>query len=417
VQDYSSGLSVVSNQLQFSGSGGIASTGSTHGLVIPAGTAVAGAATKVVYASDATNGYAEVNENNTGLSRICTAANGICTGGGGFSGTVTYTASTTASTSDNGKLVIMNCTAACAYTLPATQPSTTWEALVTSQGTTLATIALGGSDTFNGTTSVPALNSFRILTVAANSATTTDYRGDAPLVAGSGITFTPSANGLSVAASASAPAFSAITTTANAPYWIHVSPAISGNQSTYTVGGFSINPSTGAMVVPGLIAAGGTTAGYIDLPGGGAATPATGSILIQAPSTVTTAYTRTLAGTAASGVSYWTNSSGVMTEGILTPENVVTFSATPTFSATSLSNTITLTGNVTSSTLAAGFGGQTMTLTVCQDATGSRTFVFPTNWHGAMTIGTTASKCSAQPATYSVNQSAWEATSAGVLNE
>jgi hypothetical protein len=342
----------------------------------------------------------------------------------------------------------MNCTAACAYTLPATQPSTTWEALVTSQGTTLATIALGGSDTFNGTTSVPALNSFRILTVAANSATTTDYRGDAPLVAGSGITFTPSANGLSVA---SAPAFSAITTgtntaatmtvgsgstltyatggvinattadlattTANAPYWIHVSPAISGNQSTYTVGGFSINPSTGAMVVPGLIAAGGTTAGYIDLPGGGAATPATGSILIQAPSTVTTAYTRTLAGTAASGVSYWTNSSGVMTEGILTPENVVTFSATPTFSATSLSNTITLTGNVTSSTLAAGFGGQTMTLTVCQDATGSRTFVFPTNWHGAMTIGTTASKCSAQPATYSVNQSAWEATSAGVLNE
>jgi hypothetical protein len=48
------------------------------GVVFPAGTAAAGAAGSVVYAVDSTNGYAEVNENNGGLSRICTAANGIC---------------------------------------------------------------------------------------------------------------------------------------------------------------------------------------------------------------------------------------------------------------------------------------------------------------------------------------------------
>lgn len=80
----------TANTLTYAGTGGIAapsftSSGSTHGLVIPAGTAVSGASGEVIYASDATNGYAEVNENNTGLSRICTAANGVCTG----SGTVT----------------------------------------------------------------------------------------------------------------------------------------------------------------------------------------------------------------------------------------------------------------------------------------------------------------------------------------
>lgn len=63
----------------------IAITGSIHGITIPAGTAVSGAAGKVVYTSDATSGLAEVNENNTGLSRVCTATNGVCTGGGSVS--------------------------------------------------------------------------------------------------------------------------------------------------------------------------------------------------------------------------------------------------------------------------------------------------------------------------------------------
>jgi len=82
-----------------------------------------------------------------------------------------------------------------------------------------------------------------------------------------------------------------------------------------------------------------------------------------------------------------------------TPVNVVTFSATPTFDA-SLGNTqkITLTANVTSSTLSNASTGQSINFTICQDATGSRTFVWPTNVlfpAGASTaIGATASKCS-----------------------
>jgi hypothetical protein len=76
--------------LAYSGTGGInasggplTSGGTTHGVVIPAGTPVAGAVNKVVYGSDSTNGYAQVNENNTGLSRVCTAANAVCAGGSG----------------------------------------------------------------------------------------------------------------------------------------------------------------------------------------------------------------------------------------------------------------------------------------------------------------------------------------------
>ena len=80
--------------------------------------------------------------------------------------------------------------------------------------------------------------------------------------------------------------------------------------------------------------------------------------------------------------------------------NVVTFSATPTFDA-SLANTfkITLTGspgNVTSSTLSNATAGQQINFVICQDSAGSHTFVWPTNILGGMTIGSTASKCSAQ---------------------
>jgi hypothetical protein len=53
-------------------------TGSTHGLSMPAGTAVSGSTGSVVYSVDATNGYAEVNENNTGLDRLCSTGNAQC---------------------------------------------------------------------------------------------------------------------------------------------------------------------------------------------------------------------------------------------------------------------------------------------------------------------------------------------------
>jgi len=89
--------------------------------------------------------------------------------------------------------------------------------------------------------------------------------------------------------------------------------------------------------------------------------------------------------------------SSVSVAKLSTPVNVVTFSATPTFNA-SLGNTqkITLTANVTSSTLSNATAGQTINFLICQDATGGRTFVWPTNVKGGMTIGSTLSTCSAQ---------------------
>src|ERR1700747_2526243 len=74
----------------------------------------------------------------------------IVPAGGGGGGTVTYTASQTRLSADNGKLVVMNCSSARSYTLPATQPSSTWFVGVISEGSTTATIVLGGGDTFNG---------------------------------------------------------------------------------------------------------------------------------------------------------------------------------------------------------------------------------------------------------------------------
>lgn len=105
---------------------------------------------------------------------------------GGFNGSVTYTTSQGATTADNGKLVLMNCASACAYTLPATQPSTTWQAWVMTIGATNATIALSG-DTFNGGASVPVLNKWRTMFIAANTAASTDYEGDAPLSVAGGL--------------------------------------------------------------------------------------------------------------------------------------------------------------------------------------------------------------------------------------
>jgi len=80
------------------------------------------------------------------------------------------------------------------------------------------------------------------------------------------------------------------------------------------------------------------------------------------------------------------------------------FSATPTFNAEIQNHfVITLTGNVTSSTLSgtvtAGYT-ELITFVICQDATGSRTFIWPTNIKGAMTIGSTLSTCSAQEFRY-----------------
>jgi hypothetical protein len=69
----------------------------------------------------------------------------------------------------------------------------------------------------------------------------------------------------------------------------------------------------------------------------------------------------------------------------------VVFSATPTFDCTQVNGPvefyIVLTGNVTSSTLLPNFAGQLVTFRIQQDATGGRTFVWPTNVKNPPTIG------------------------------
>jgi hypothetical protein len=106
-----------------------------------------------------------------------------------------------------------------------------------------------------------------------------------------------------------------------------------------------------------------------------------------------------------------------LAKSIVSGLNTVTFSATPTFDA-SLGNTqkITLTGNVTSSTLSNATTGQQLDFLICQDGTGSRTFVWPTNVLGGMTIGSTLSKCRAQSFRYDGTLTNAYALSAGVTN-
>jgi hypothetical protein len=75
----------------------------------------------------------------------------------------------------------------------------------------------------------------------------------------------------------------------------------------------------------------------------------------------------------------------------------VSFSATPIFDATATNNfQLTLTANVTSSTLVNAVAGQRLTFSLCQDGTGSRSFVYPTNVKNGQSILATASKCSRQ---------------------
>lgn len=187
-------LSVSGSPITSSGTFTVtAATGQTANEVLatPNGSSGALGLRTLVDADLPGSGVTTVNGTSCTLGSSCSVAH--------TNGTVTYTSSQTASASDEGKLVIMNCGSACAYTLPATQPASTWTAAVQSIGSTVATIALGGSDTFNGSSSVPVLKSYSPLSVWANSSTSTDYRGSAQSIAGSGISITAGTNGQTIA--------------------------------------------------------------------------------------------------------------------------------------------------------------------------------------------------------------------------
>lgn len=117
---------------------------------------------------------------------------------------------------------------------------------------------------------------------------------------------------------------------------------------------------------------------------------------------------------------FGTGSGGIIqTGGVRVAETTVAFASSQTFDLlTSDVFITTLTGNVTSSTLAnmpSSGTAQRATFIICQDSTGGHTFSWPTVMRGAMTIGTVAGLCSTQ--TFVVDSSLARATDAGVINE
>lgn len=84
----------------------------------------------------------------------------------------------------------------------------------------------------------------------------------------------------------------------------------------------------------------------------------------------------------------------------------VSFSATPTFTCGSATAgtvdvfKLTLTGNVTSATLTGCTTGQAITLVICQDGTGSRTYAGPTTVKNFPTINSTANYCTSASGRY-----------------
>lgn len=76
---------------------------------------------------------------------------------------------------------------------------------------------------------------------------------------------------------------------------------------------------------------------------------------------------------------------------------IAAFAPTMTFNA-GVSNSIKLVlrGNVASSVIGSGTNGQSLTLLLCQDTTGSRSFTWPTNVRlagGGITLTRTPNKC------------------------
>jgi hypothetical protein len=91
----------------------------------------------------------------------------------------------------------------------------------------------------------------------------------------------------------------------------------------------------------------------------------------------------------------------------------VPFSPTPVFDLQGGSTqTIQLSGDVGSSEIANASDGQQVSIVVCQDETGGRAFMWPSNVRGGMRVGTDARTCSAQ--TFVVKGNLLFATSVGV---
>lgn len=178
-------------------------------------------------------------------------------------------------------------------------------------------------------------------------------------------------------------------------------------------------PASGAKVCFGQIS------GMLEINGicGLVSSPSGSTFTVAIDSTGFSTFVATpTGGTAPAGQGVVTNAPGgaaqnTYANNIVSPGLPVTvaFSATPVFNVR-VDPVITLTGNVTSSTIANLVAGTQVTFTICQDATGSRTFVAPTALKGFTTIGATASKCSVQTFK-SPDGTNLYATGAGVINQ
>jgi hypothetical protein len=101
----------------------------------------------------------------------------------------------TAALADQGKLIVMNCSASCALTLPATPPNNEWDIQVETIGSSVATVSLNSLH-FNGGTVGPVLQSYSPVSITTDGS---NYFGGTALIEGTGITFTPAAGGFTVA--------------------------------------------------------------------------------------------------------------------------------------------------------------------------------------------------------------------------
>lgn len=244
------------------GSTGFASNYITSGCDIGAGTATITPTTSTIsytngstYTSAATSvalttgQCITIRSDNTNYFAVVYTG-GSAAGGGGFNGSNTYTSAHTANTSDNGKLIIMNCSGACALTLPNPQPSTTWSAGFVSIGATNATIALGSSMTWNETATAPNTPiKWNIVPIVANSATSTDYIGSGPLTCSTGLSCSANSYGTNIAAQTGEA--SSNTTTRNSSLTTVTFGTFGGNSTNPVLVSLSAYPTTAGVACTG----------------------------------------------------------------------------------------------------------------------------------------------------------------------